>query len=98
MNEENLFNEYQDPIVTPNNEPAKKKVSKSATIAGIASFLCFFLFGVLGGLIFTLAFAGIYKICKSSMHLALKIILSILIGFAAIIIYLMIVGLIHSNL
>lgn len=92
MNEENLFNDYQDPIATPNNEPVKKKVSKSATLSGIASFLCFYLFGVLGGLIFTLAFVAIYKICKSSMHIAFKILLSILIGFVALVLYLFILA------
>lgn len=83
--QQNTNGNYQDPIVTSEGKPAKKKMGGSTIAATIVSVVVFFLFGIIGGLICYGGYWAVYAIAKSKMPLAAKIILGIIVGLVFVV-------------
>lgn len=70
---------YQDPLMTENGKPAKKKMGGSTIAATIVSVVVFYFFGLLGGLICYGGYWLVYAIIRSKMPVAAKVILSVVV-------------------
>lgn len=80
---------YQDPIAAQNGEkPAKKSGGAAGIGSTIAAVVVWRLFGLIGGLICFGGFWAVYGICKSKLPLAAKIILSIVVALAFVVLML----------
>lgn len=81
-------NTYQDPIASTEGKPKKKASSAADVAATVVSFGVFYLFGILGGLICYGGYWAVRAVIKSKMPVAAKVILSVVLVFVFLALFL----------
>ena len=86
-NAQNQGGTYQDPLQKAGKEPEKKKMGGSDWVATILAVVLVRLVGVVGALICFGGYWAVRAIVKSKMAVGAKVILSILVGLAFVILF-----------